>query len=208
MFYKGYEGGSVQEIPALQTEMERLKLIAKERKMTEKICLHDFCNQSAMRGLIIGIAMAWFLQLTGCFIIINYATLVFKNLNIVLDPDISSIALAVVQIFGGLISTSLSDTLGRKIMLIISLFGSALGLFCLQLNLYLDENGINLSNYSSLPVVCLSFVIFISCAGIAPLSNVCTVENLPPKVCEYFFLLIIIIIARNIVFTHFMFLPL
>lgn len=168
---------------ALQTELERLKVIAKEGKLTEKINLHDFCNQLAMRGLIIGIAMAWFLQFTGCFIIINYAMFVFKNLNIVLDPDISSIVLAIVQIFGGLISTSLSDTLGRKIMLVISLFGSAIGLFGLLLFLYLNENGIDLSNYSSLSVVCLSFVIFISCAGIAPLSNVCTVENLPPKVC-------------------------
>lgn len=122
------------------------------------------------------------LIIVGCFIFINYAMLVFKNSDRIIDPHISSIVLAVVQIIGGLLSTSLSDTLGRKVLLIISLVGSALGLFCLSIYLYLDHIGFDLSNYSCIPIVCLSFVIFISCAGIANLSNVCTVENLPPKV--------------------------
>lgn len=126
--------------------------------------------------------MAWFLQMTGCFIIINYASLIFQESSSVLDPHISSIVLAAVQIIGGVISTSLSDSFGRKIILIISIFGSGIGLFSTSLYLYFCQIGFDLSNYSVLPVICLSFVIFISSAGVAPLSNVCTVENLPPKV--------------------------
>lgn len=151
---------------------------------SEPLTCRDFFNPTALKGLIICTAMAWFLQMTGCFIIINYASLVFQESNTTLNPHISAIVLAAVQIFGGLISTSLSDSFGRKVILIISLLGSAIGLFFLSSYSYLSQNGFDLSNYSILPVVCLSFVIFISCAGIAPLSNVCSIENLPPKVCK------------------------
>lgn len=215
-------------------ELDKLKSAIKASKLNEKVHWKDFCTQTAIRGMIIGMAMAWFLQLTGrqyflslflfsslsfflsfafspfppfalflflffskkiarknefnfiagCFIFINYAMLVFKKSDGIIDPHISSIVLAVVQIIGGLLSTSLSDKLPRKVLLIISLVGSAVGLFSLSIYLYLDHIGFDLSSYSSVPIVCLSFVIFISCAGIAPLSNVCTVENLPPKVCK------------------------
>lgn len=186
MYYKGYEGKSECEEIALQLEFEKLKCAAKSSKINGKIHLNDFSSQTAVRGLIIGAAMAWFLQLTGCFIIIIYAMLIFKNSYTVLNPHIASIVLATMQIFGGLASTMMSDTFGRKVLLIISLLGSALGLFSFSVYSYLIHVGFDLSNYLALPVVCLSLVIFISNAGIAPLSNVCTVENLPPKVCLHF----------------------
>lgn len=136
--------------------------------------------------------MAWFLQLTGCFIIINYSTLVFFKSNDMMNSHIASIILGGVQVFGGILSSFASDTIGRKVLLIISLLGSALGLLAQSIYSYLDHIGYDLSHYWSLPVVFLSFVIFTSCIGIAPLSNVCTVENLPPKVNK---ILIIITIA-------------
>lgn len=182
MYYKSYEGKCDREVLALQLEIERLKYLAKSLETSEKINFKDFCSQTAVRGLIIGAAMAWFLNLSGCFIIINYSSLVFLKSDHVIDAQIASIILGVVQIFGGLLSTSLSDNFGRKVLLILSLVGSALGLFGLSVYLYFDHIGYDLSQFSSLPVVLLSFVIFTSCAGIAPLSNVCTVENLPPKV--------------------------
>lgn len=182
MYYKNYEGKCEREVLALQLEIERLEYLAKSLETSEKINLKDFGSQAAVRGLTIGAAMAWFLQLSGCFIIINYSSLVFLRSDHIIDPQIASIILGVVQIFGGLLSTSLSDNFGRKFLLILSLMGSAFGLFGLSLYLYFDHIGYDLSQFSSLPLVLLSFVIFTSCAGIAPLSNVCTVENLPPKV--------------------------
>lgn len=163
-------------------EIERLKCVIKSTKTSDKISLKDFCTTSALNGLIVGAAMAWFLQLTGCFIIINYSTLIFFELNQPLNSQILSIVLGCSQIFGGLLSSLLSDTFGRKVVLIISLLGSAVGLFGLSIFMYCAHIGYDLSNYWCLPMVILAFVIFISNAGINPLSNVCTVENLPPKV--------------------------
>lgn len=128
------------------------------------------------------IAMSWFLLMTGCFTFIAYASIIFEESNTTLDPHIAAIILAVVQIFGGLISTSIGDTFGRKTILTISLFGSAVGLFSMALYMYLSVNGWNLQNYGTLPVVFLAFVILISNAGIVPISNVAAVENLPATV--------------------------
>lgn len=50
--------------------------------------------------------------------------------------------------------------------------------------LYFAENGYDLSAFSWGPVICLAFVVFISSAGIIPLSHVCRVENLPTKVLD------------------------
>lgn len=147
----------------------------------------DFYNCEAFRGFVVCIAMSWFLLMTGCFTFIVYASIVFQCANTTLDPHIAAIILAIVQIFGGLISTTIGDTLGRKTILIISLFGSAVGLFSMALYMYLSVNGWDLQKYDALPVVFLAFVIFISNAGIVPLSNVCAVENLPANVRKTLF---------------------
>lgn len=63
-----------------------------------------------------------------------------------------------------------------------SLLGSAAGLFALSLYHYLNLCGNDLSAFVWLPIVSLSTVIFLSAVGIVPLSMVCSVEYLPPKV--------------------------
>lgn len=140
-------------------------------------------NRAAIRGLIIGITLAWLTQLTGGFTFVTYASTIFKEVGATnIDPNMASISIAVVQIMGSLLTTQLSDRLGRKFLVLTSLIGSAVGLFAFALYSYLSHNGYNLSSYALVPVVCLSFVIFIASAGIIPLAVVCTVENLPSKV--------------------------
>lgn len=90
--------------------------------------------------------------------------------------------MAILQIAGNLCTTQLVDSVGRKILVIISLVGSATGLATFSLYSYLKHNGSDLSNYYWLPVASLSFAVFISSVGINSLGNVCTVENLPIKV--------------------------
>lgn len=182
-YYKCFKGDTKEELNAFQLEFERLKMASGEAAVN-KFSWRDFVNRPAARGMIVATAMAWFLQMTGCFTFMSYASLIFQESGTELDNHLSAIILAVVQIFGGLLSTSFSDKFGRKVILAISLFGSALGLFSTSIYLYLRQSGLNLSDLSILPVICLSFVIFISNAGISPLSNVCAVENMPPKVTK------------------------
>lgn len=163
-------------------EFEKLKSVNDTINLDKKFKLDDFYNRDAFRGFIVCVTMSWFLLMTGCFTFINYALIVFQESNTTLDPHVAAIILAIVQIFGGLISTAIGDTLNRKTILIISLVGSAVGLFSMAVYMYFSENGWNMGDYRILPVVFLAFVIFISNAGIVPLSNVCAVENLPLNV--------------------------
>lgn len=181
MYYKGINVNSEKEKMLLHSEFERLRLVIEERKLTEKLHLSDFMNRSAMKGIFTSLAMAWFIQFTGSFLITNYASMIFEKSGTLLDPKIASIVLASVQIIAGLLSTRYSDTFGRKTTLFISLSGASVGLFSLSIYSYLRQF-YDMSNFLWLPVVCLSLIIFISSVGIIALGHICAIENYPQKV--------------------------
>lgn len=110
--------------------------------------------------------------------------MIFEKVGKSLDPHISSIILAVALIFGSLATTYLADILGRRVLNILSLMGSAFGLLSMSIYHYLYVKDFDLSGFSWVPVISLSFVIFISSAGIVSLAFVCSVENLPTKVFQ------------------------
>lgn len=148
--------------------------------MCSKLQWGDFFNRAAMKGFITSIAMAFFMQMTGVWIVTNYASLIFETSGSILDANTSAICLAIFQIIGGLLSTQLE--FGRKTTLIVSLFGSAFGLITFAVYSYLRQIGYDVSSYLWLPVVCLSLVMFMASVGIVALANTCTVENFSLKV--------------------------
>ncbi|XP_055299077.1 facilitated trehalose transporter Tret1-like [Sitodiplosis mosellana] len=182
MFYKNCDGNNDREKTHLNAEMERLKLIDDEQKNSPKIQMNDFCNRMALKGVIVSVAVSWLCQMTGGSTFTNYASFMFEKSGTSLGIHISSIILAVAQIVGGLISTQLGDTFGRKTTLNISLLGSAGGLFTFATFMYLHHIGYDLSNFLWIPVTSLSLIIFISYAGIQALINTCVVECFSPKI--------------------------
>lgn len=112
----------------------------------------------------------------------SYAVLIFEKSGSTIDPYLSSIVMAILQIAGNVCTTQLVESIGRKILVVTSLVGSATGLATLSFYSYLNHNGYDLANYYWLPVASLSFAVFISSVGISSLVGVCTVENLPIKV--------------------------
>lgn len=113
--------------------------------------------------------------------------MIFKNVDSsLLTAYMSSILLAVALIMGSVATTSFVDIWGRKLLIQISLIGSAIGLFAMAIYDYLKLNSYNLSSYEFVPVVSLSLVVFISASGVIPLSILVSIENLPAKVCEFY----------------------
>lgn len=139
-------------------------------------------NRAAIKGLLFGIALTTFAQLTANFTITCYAVIILEKAGTSLDPYISSIMLAVALILGSLLTTYLADILGRRVLNLVSLMGSAIGLFATSLYYYLNLIGYDLQLFACVPIVSLSFVIFISSVGVMPLAFICSVEYLPPKV--------------------------
>lgn len=140
-------------------------------------------NRDALKGLGIGFTLTTLSALTGTPMIIAYAVTIFQELGTQIDSYIASMLCALALIFGSIITTYLADRLGRKKLNMISLSGSAIGLICAASYHYLDKNGIDLQRFTFIPVVSLCFTLCIASAGIVPLATVCSVENLPSKVC-------------------------
>lgn len=114
-----------------------------------KNLIHNFylelsVKRENFRGILNGIILANLFHLTAgtvstkldffciffilivCFlkVFIAYAALIFKSVGVTqINPSYSSIALAIVQILGVLVTSQLSDSLGRKKTLYISLLG-------------------------------------------------------------------------------------
>lgn len=136
-----------------------------------------------MKGIFIGIAMNTISYFTAYYTLTNYATIIFAQTDSTLfSPYVATILMAVALTFGSLLTTFLADILGRRVLIIISLAGSVFGLLAMALHYYLYLIGCDLSSFKWVPVLSLSFVIFIAAAGITPLATICSVENLPPKV--------------------------
>lgn len=192
---------------AFSIEFERLKAASKQKE-SQKITMKDLCKQrsslfgqgciseylklklssfsgdrEALKGLSNGIILASLVHLSASLVIVTYSVVIFDKIGAThIDPYISTISIGVMQIVGCLCTTTFSDSLGRKALLIISLLGSSFGLMLFSLYSYLKQNGYAITAFEFVPVMSLSFVIFISSAGILPLIFVCIVENLPSKV--------------------------
>lgn len=179
MFYKSVDG---MNISLLQDEFEQMQMNEIVRKQNAKINIRDFYNRAALKGIGTALAMVWLFQSTGFYIIINYASFIYKTSGTALRIEISTIVLTVAQLLGGLVATRLGDTFGRKTTMMISLFGTATGLLIFSVHSYMRQNCYDVSSHMWVPEVCLSFVIFISSAGICALANTYVVENFPPKV--------------------------
>lgn len=182
MFYNGCDGKSKHEEFVVKAEFERMRSLEEERKQSPRLQIRDFSNRSAIKGISICVAMAWFQQATGIFIFITYASLIFEQSSSALSVDASIIVFGTINILGGLVSTQMGDTFGRKTTMIFSLFGSAIGLSAFSTYSYLLHYGYDVSNYTWLPVVSLSFVMFVTSSGILALANTCVIENYPSKV--------------------------
>lgn len=162
---------------------------------------------SIYKALLIGVMLAFLNQYSGCYTMTIYSVVIFQQSGTHIDPHLSSIIMAALQVIGTLGTATLVDFIGRKWLLIISTVGCALGLTTMSTYMYLHSLGYDFSVVHWIPVVSIGFVILISSLGIVPLVCVCTIEMLPAKVnrsdaslkCPtlYFFLISLIQKARG-----------
>lgn len=152
-----------------------------------------------MRGLLNGVVLAFLTHLCAFLTIVTYGAVIFKEIGVkIIDPYYAQILLGVLPIIGVLCTTKFSDTLGRKVLLMISLLGSAFGTSTFAVYAYLKHVGYEVSGYDWSPVLSLSIVVFSGSTGIVPLVFLCIIENIPSKVCSFLYSLI----TTKPVFNH------
>lgn len=121
-------------------------------------------------------------QFSGCFVLLNYSATIFRDSGSDIDPNTSSIILASIQCIGTYVATILVDKVGRKVLLLVSVSCTTIGLAAMGTYSYLDSLQYDLHQFNWVPVTSLSFVIFIASIGILCLPFIVLAEVLPSKV--------------------------
>uniref|UniRef100_A0A1A9Z6K2 Major facilitator superfamily (MFS) profile domain-containing protein n=1 Tax=Glossina pallidipes TaxID=7398 RepID=A0A1A9Z6K2_GLOPL len=120
-------------------------------------------------------------QLSGSFAIVNYLSDIFAHTGTDIDPNTCTIIMGVVQIFGTCFSMIVVDRVGRKVLLLCSAGGTALGYTSFGIYVKFASSEIKLQ-YNWLPLVIMTFVIFATSIGLLAQVFTVIVETLPIKV--------------------------
>lgn len=119
--------------------------------------------------------------MSGNFAILTYATTIFENLNSKLDSNLCTIILGVAQLLGMIITVFVADRVGRRILLLTSLSGMALGeLTIAGLKYFASKEFLMENGWCGLATMC--FISFSSSVGVAAVTILIIVEILPIKV--------------------------
>lgn len=147
------------------------------------ICYISFAVKwPAIKAILIGFSLTAINLFSGTFAMINYTASIFRASGSTLDPHVSSIIIAIIQILGVYGSTNLVDRIGRKTLLIFSTSGAFIGLMLLGTYSYLNENGFDVAQYNCVPLLGFSTFVLTSCFGILPLPFIVLTEILPAEV--------------------------
>jgi MFS family permease len=141
-------------------------------------------SPASRRALIIGIVLVIVNQMCGCFAFINYTAEIFATSGSTLSPSTSAIVVAFIQLFGSFVSTLITERTTRKSLYVITCLGTIFGLLTFGLHGMLSTF-IDTSQFNWIPIVSMSFVIFIASVGLMPLTFTILSEILPLKV-NYF----------------------
>lgn len=139
-------------------------------------------NRRAIKGLFNAVMLGLFVNISANFVLLNYALPLFEMSGSQMNVEYSTILLAVFQLSGCICSATLSDKIGRKCLMIISLLGSALALLTFAVYVYLRNMGVDVSEYHWMPVAMVLIDLFMASMGIVPLAALSAIEVLPPKV--------------------------
>lgn len=146
------------------------------------VCAYTVGTRAGRKAFIIGVALILMHELCGCFTMLNYTALIFRQSGSAISPNLSAIIVGAIQLLGTYVATFLVDRIGRKILLTFSAIGTAICLACLGAYSYCNSIGISVEEYSWISIASFSGMMFLAACGIVPLMFVVIAEVMPEKV--------------------------
>uniref|UniRef100_A0A182V9V3 Major facilitator superfamily (MFS) profile domain-containing protein n=2 Tax=Anopheles merus TaxID=30066 RepID=A0A182V9V3_ANOME len=186
MFYRAIRT-QAEKTSALRQEFINMeKFIKHNSGQNSRVTLADFKSREAKLGIFIGVFLMFINQFCGIFAILTYAATIFAGVGSTLSPNTSAIIMGTIQIVGTLSSFVFVDLAGRKVLLIISTFGTGLGLFVLAVFNWLTVNMSThwIKDYSWFPIVSLSATVYLFSIGLCSIPFFVLPELLPLKICN------------------------
>lgn len=138
-------------------------------------------NHQSLRALIIGPTLMAISQFSGSYVLVNFAVTIFGDSGADIDPNVAAMAMGALQIVGAYMTSAVIDRVGRKVLLIVSAMGTALGLAVMAAYLRLQMD-YDVAQLRLVPVISLSLVLVVSSMGLVSVPYVIIAEVLPRKV--------------------------
>lgn len=121
---------------------------------------------------------------SGIIMVTMNAVPLFRDSGSNFNADVGAIIVGVLQVCGVCVSSMLVDKIGRRILFGVSSILSAVSLLAFGMFSFLHTKiGLDVSSVDWLPVVSLSFYIFVNCVGIRTVPFLYIAEILPYNVC-------------------------
>lgn len=129
--------------------------------------------------MFIGFSLMLLNALQGFNLLVVYVTEIFTNTNPNISPYYASTIITTILILANLVFLKLVDRAGRRTFYIYSSLATALGLALFAIYLYyLSDN----RAFDWVPIVCLSYVLFVNCLGMNPVPFLLVIEIFPNNV--------------------------
>lgn len=141
-----------------------------------------FRSKGFVKGLTVCLGLLIFQQMAGINVVLSYMQSIFDAAGSGIPADISTIIVGVVQLLTVAVTVLVVDTLGRRVLLLISASGSCLSLVSLGTYFYLQTEGHDVSSIFWLPIASLLVYIITFNLGLAPLAWAILGEMFPANV--------------------------
>jgi SP family facilitated glucose transporter-like MFS transporter 8 len=148
-----------------------------------KASIRDLVSSRATRkAMIISLGLMIIQQLSGINAVIFYSVKIFCAAESTLDPKVSAIIVAIVQVLVTYASSAMVDRAGRRILLLLSAGIMAICLAILGLYFSLKNRGDGVSGIGWLPLICVAVFIVMFSLGFGPLPWMMMGELFAPSV--------------------------
>ncbi|XP_059045500.1 facilitated trehalose transporter Tret1 [Achroia grisella] len=166
----------------VQAELDKMASDVKAA-MDKTATIKDVFRGGNFKAFYISCALVFFQQFSGINVVLFYMTNIFKAAGSDLDPAIATIIIGAVQVGASCITPFVVDRLGRRLLLLISSCGSAIGLALLGMYFILAENDSSVAeSIGFLPLLSLVLFIVTYCWGLGPLPWAVMGELMPMEV--------------------------
>ncbi|XP_060528143.1 facilitated trehalose transporter Tret1-like [Cylas formicarius] len=165
-----------QELNIMQTTVHE----ALDNKST---FLDIFKSKGLTKAYVLSNGLMFFQQFSGINIVLFFTQTIFIDAGVSLAPELCTIVVGIVQVVSSGASSSLIETKGKRLLLMISAGGMAVSEAVLAYFFFLKDNrGSDVSGISWLPILCLIVYIITYCLGFGPIPWTVMGEMFPANV--------------------------
>nr|CAD7570005.1 unnamed protein product [Timema californicum] len=174
-------GGDVVIVEQEMTKLVEAADKGKDNRSAESSFIKNLTSKGTLKGLLIGVGLMVNNQLSGIFAVISYTVNIFQDAGSDISPNLCTIMVGVLQLFGVYLTSTLIDRAGRKILLIVSNIASAVCLAALGSFFYLKGHGYDVTDIGWLPVTSLSVYVVAIALGVGSIPFIVINEIFTPQ---------------------------